>query len=87
MNDQRTIQVDLYPNPADEFVYLNYLVVTQDVPELRVFDIYGKLMIQQVLTETESIFKLNTSDWIGGNYVLRLTAGDQVAIKKFVVIN
>ena len=74
--------VKLYPNPANDVVYVQCTM--NDVPDgdLQLFDVYGKL--QQVVPITGETTPINLSGLANGVYFVRITTG-QGAVTKTVV--
>ena len=74
--------VKLYPNPANDVVYVQCTM--NDVPDgdLQLFDVYGKL--QQVVPITGETISINLSGLANGVYFVRITTG-QGAVTKTVV--
>jgi hypothetical protein len=60
-------QLKIYPNPANN--YINILSV-EDVVDIKVYSLQGKLMLQQQITNGE---KLNVLDIPDGMYILYIT--------------
>jgi len=71
-------QVLIYPNPAQDILYLNAL---QPLSDLRIFDASGKLIIIQpeVYNNSVSVAQLSS-----GVYFLHVAAGDSFSMLRFV---
>lgn len=71
ISDEETLetsnQLKIYPNPANN--YINILGV-EDVIDIKVYSLQGKLMLQQQITNGE---KLNVLDIPDGMYILYIT--------------
>lgn len=61
--------IQLYPNPASTQVYLNNV---SQVNNLQVFDITGRMVIQQTKSKLQNSIVLNIADLHQGNYYLKL---------------
>jgi hypothetical protein len=61
--------IQLYPNPASTQVYLNNV---SQVNNLQVFDITGRMVIQQTNGKLQNSIVLNIADLHQGNYYLKL---------------
>lgn len=73
------IQVEVYPNPASEFVRVK-------VPEnssLSIFNSNGKLILSQRAKNQHTI--INTTNWTSGVYLLKVELNNEVLIKKISV--
>lgn len=83
-NASQSIIIQLYPNPANSVVNL----VTENAPSanlVSVFDITGKLIERQQLTEGK--VKFNTSDYQSGLYIYSISSktGETLKTGKFTV--
>jgi hypothetical protein len=65
--------LEVYPNPAKDYVILQYKVGAEQKGQIEVQDISG--MIKQVLpiTDTQDQLTLITKDWNPGIYIATLT--------------
>ncbi len=73
-------QLYLYPNPANNTLYIDGLEGHQ-VVNLRVYNIQGK----EVFYSTSNANKLDISQLAGGLYIIRIELTDRVSIKKFMI--
>ncbi|MBK8981614.1 MAG: VCBS repeat-containing protein [Ignavibacteria bacterium] len=78
-----------YPNPFNPVTAINYDLPIDGIVTIKVFDILGREM--KTLTnemKNAGYYKLtfNVSDLSSSAYFYRITAGDVVAVKKFVVL-
>ena len=67
----------LYPNPADQFVSLEFNSLESKQTFIVLTDLSGKVVLQQAIkiTEGSNIFELNTSQLSGGTYLLNFQDG------------
>jgi PQQ-dependent dehydrogenase (s-GDH family) len=69
--------LDIYPNPANQFVVVyNY---TTDTRKFSLYDLNGRLMLQQSLTQSTS--RINTSNLTSGMYILKITDSKDINIR------
>lgn len=68
--DNQTIPVTLYPNPAGEEFYLNHIRTNSSI---QIFDVAGKLVKDQYLGGLESNIKVNTTDMPAGFYFFSIS--------------
>ena len=64
----------IYPNPADEVVYIQRVDEAQDA-EINIYDGNGKLIYSTIVKENP--LKLTVSDWSSGIYNIQLSVGNQ----------
>ncbi len=87
-------QVSLYPNPANDYITVEYAfendgvlkaVATNDKVTVMVYDLYGKLINTTNVNDVDGGFEYDVSDMQNGMYLLRLEQDGQQIVKKFVV--
>lgn len=76
-----TIQV--YPNPANEFVQMDLNQQVSKNTELKILDLSGKVL--QIMSLPSSSFKINTSELPVGQYILQLTMDQVIYSKTFII--
>lgn len=85
LND-RTINMELYPNPATESVFIHFDGLNfSDVLDLSIIDLTGKRMsssIQKI--NTDNLIRLDISDFPSGLYFVRVSIGQNFAVLKFL---
>ena len=64
--------LDVYPNPADDVCFVEYAFVSEDSPNLRIFDAEGRLMEARELHKPAGLIRINTSDYKPGVYIIQL---------------
>jgi hypothetical protein len=71
-------QLLLYPNPADQFVSLQFNSLESRHTFIVLTDLSGKVVLQQAIKirEGSNIFELNTSPLSGGTYLLKFPDGN-----------
>jgi len=77
LENERTITLDLYPNPASDFLYLN---ADQKIDLVEVFKING----QKVMEMSNVSRKVDVADLPGGIYLLRARSGEALSTVRFV---
>ena len=77
-------QVNVFPNPASEFVQLDYnFELDSDEIWLDISTLEGKTISHQKLGQNKTgRVQIDTSRWIPGNYLFRLTTKEGIAVKK-----
>jgi hypothetical protein len=73
--------VMVFPNPSNGMVYVR--AESQQLQELQVFDLSGRMLLQQNISETES--SIDLSGYNAGTYILRLTTSNGVETSKIVI--
>jgi hypothetical protein len=77
----------LYPNPASEFVYLNFNSTTEGSVNIQIVNSIGQLVKQHPINTVKghNQFKIQVADIRPGMYILRINKGDLNLTKKFVI--
>lgn len=76
---------NVYPNPASEFVSIDFDGIN-DLPEsIEVFDILGNKSSGLQVFKTSGSVMINISALAAGVYTVRISAGESVIVKSFVV--
>jgi sucrose-6-phosphate hydrolase SacC (GH32 family) len=77
--------IDIFPNPANEFVKVNVLRSDMGIKEIRIFDLNGG-EIANYKGNNATNFSINTRDLNTGLYVVKIiTNDDKVEIKKLLI--
>jgi hypothetical protein len=77
----------LYPNPASEFVYLNFNSATEGLVNIQIVNSLGQLVKQRPVNtiKGQNQFKIQVADIRPGMYILRINKGDLKLTRKFVI--
>ena len=77
----------LYPNPASEFVYLNFNSATEGLVNIQIVNSIGQLVKQHPVNTIKghNQIKIQVADIRPGMYILRINKGDLNLTRKFVV--
>ena len=77
----------LYPNPASEFVYLNFNSATEAVVNIQIINSIGQLVKQLPVNilNGHNQFKVQLADIRPGMYIIRINKGDLNITRKFVI--
>ncbi len=69
------MQAQIYPNPTTSIINVKFANGTHQISEVRLFDIFGKLVATPVASEDANEILLRTVE--SGLYILELTTSDQ----------
>ena len=83
-NDLKTIQVEVFPNPTKDLLFVKTSNNFALLGNMEVYNLQGQLMIQQAIKGNvrETI---NTAPLGNGIYFLKIQDGEKYSISKFVV--
>lgn len=90
--DPETIgdNLSLYPNPANNAIYLDFVSPAGEPSELRIFNAVGQVMFQRRYRSEKEIIQEETipvNQWIPGIYYVQLVRGKKITSKKFQVLD
>lgn len=78
--------VEVYPNPTTGMVTLNFKDINNKAGLVQIFDVTGKLAMQEPVSVTGDAQKsMNLSNLADGVYFVKITLGDGVAMRKLNV--
>jgi hypothetical protein len=77
----------LYPNPASEFIYLNFKSDIEGMSNMQILNSIGQLVKQHPVNTIKghNQFKIQVADISPGMYILRINKGDLNLTRKFVI--
>ena len=79
----------LYPNPANEMVYVNFFLTNDQDVTIWVFDAIGRMVQQYQFSNVQSgsqIFELPVQDLASGNYIIRIESEELSRTEKIMVV-
>jgi hypothetical protein len=77
----------LYPNPASEFVYLNFNSTTEELINIQIVNSISQLVKQHPVNTIKgpNQIKIQVADIRPGMYILRINKGELNMVRKFVI--
>lgn len=83
---KNTGNISVVNNPFTDRIYIQYRLSTPAKAEIKLYDITGKVLIQQsrYVEEGQYNSELNTGDVVPGNYILQVITSDEVFTQKMV---
>ncbi len=86
--DEAPAAVKLKPNPAKDYIIIEYELEMQTDAKIEIYDISGNLKYAQDLTELKDQFTVDTRNWKPGIYITSLKVnGKLVESDKFTIID
>ncbi len=79
----RTLLLNVYPNPANNYIRVVWDDNNKEGQVLNVTDMYGRLMYSK--TDFQGRATVDISQYAEGVYTVQLTSGKEVLVKKFTV--
>jgi len=80
---QEEYTLDVFPNPADEQVTLQWETMSSNETQVRVYDVNGRLVHDEQTANTQ--LQLNTSEWMSGLYFVQVQNGETLISRKLLV--
>ncbi|MDL2308664.1 C10 family peptidase [Bacteroidales bacterium OttesenSCG-928-C03] len=84
LQDVAKEKIVIYPNPTSNYTTI---VMPEDVDNavVSMFDIAGKIVFTDNIASGNASYKLNTSNFPSGIYILKITDGKTIATEKLVI--
>ena len=79
---EKPIYFTIGPNPVSEHLNIYFLNPSNEIKEITITDISGKNVLQTGTTDRK--LKLNTSEFNNGVYIVSVSDGDGVFVRRFV---
>ncbi|NBW72502.1 MAG: T9SS C-terminal target domain-containing protein, partial [Flavobacteriia bacterium] len=86
--DEETIgeeTIFVYPNPAKEFINLEFSGLNYENISIEITDVFGKVVQKEISKNENQMFNLNVSSLAAGYYVLKISSGNSVIQKKIII--
>ena len=81
------ISMILYPNPARDIIHVEISQIIETPGQIRIYDLQGKLMLEQSTPLNTSMIKLNVSEFHSGVYLLSLSGPKSLRNRKKLLIH
>ena len=86
--DEETIgeeAVFVYPNPAKEFINVEFSGLSDENISIEIIDVFGKVVQKENRKNENQMFNLNVSSLDAGYYLLKISSGYSVIQKKIII--
>ncbi len=84
------IKIEVFPNPAANYVKVNMVLQNSSKVELAIYDISGRLMLDKLplyQSAGTNVITVNTSKLVPGIYFLRIVVNNEIKEIKKLIIN
>jgi hypothetical protein len=76
----------VYPNPAQQMIYVNLGNRSENTGTIELFDIHGKVVFEEIIPPAYQVIQLDIDQLHNGLYLLRWSETGQVkGVSKFVL--
>ncbi|MBL4669990.1 MAG: T9SS type A sorting domain-containing protein, partial [Flavobacteriales bacterium] len=79
------VQINVYPNPANNFIVMQFNSLVKENISVELFDITGKSIQKSIIYQGSTIAHIDTRSLYNGQYLLRFTANNETVVKKFII--
>jgi len=81
-------KLQLFPNPADEVLQVNFKIKNNENSSIVVFNSLGQKIYSETITDNLSNFKINTTNFINGVYFCSISEGGKLLkTERFMVVH
>ncbi|HXP51975.1 MAG TPA: T9SS type A sorting domain-containing protein, partial [Bacteroidia bacterium] len=77
--------IKVYPTPAGTILNISINPLFGDTRKLEVYDLMGKMVMEQDINKNTTLISLNVSEINNGNYFLRIVGDSTQRISRFTV--
>ncbi len=77
--------VNVFPNPAQDFINIDFDRFPYDVSSVSVYDVTGNQIIYKEVTKAQQKFRLETSSWLDGVYFVVINTDQGLLTKKIII--
>jgi hypothetical protein len=87
---RKLLKVKMYPNPVKDFVLIDYSLLERGILLIDVRNIKGELIESVELgykNKGDYQFRLDTSKYMNGVYIISITQNNQLLTRKIIVTN
>ena len=83
--DVQKIGFTIYPNPVQSELFINLEKMKGEKGTLKIYNLYGQLMEEQVYDPSTNTARFNTGDYVNGLYELKIKIDHKQSSRKFTV--
>lgn len=85
-NTLKDLKINLYPNPANDFVAIQLPQVLQDNVDVILFDMNGRMITKSVIYQGSTIAYFDLRTLYSGNYIVKVKTKNDIITRKLVVV-
>ena len=86
-NVLNNVAINVYPNPADDFIAVQFNSLTKENIRVELYDIAGKRLQETLIYKGSTIAHLNTKMLSSGQYLVKFTSSTASVTKKVIISN
>jgi len=77
--------IKIYPNPANDIIYIKTIETGLFVENLEILDVIGKSVYQSVLNNSNDLIRISLTNFQPGFYFIKLNTNKGVVLNKFII--
>jgi hypothetical protein len=82
----QTLSVELYPNPSDQEVVVDFVMEAPDEGRVRLLDLQGRILRDEQMREKRGRWTIETRSLAPGLYFLQAISKDRVLLVKKLIV-
>ena len=79
------IEINVYPNPANDFIVMQFNSLVKKDINVELFDITGKSVQKSIIYQGSTIANIDTRALYSGQYILKFTTKSEVVTRKIMI--
>ena len=84
-NKLENVEINLYPNPASDFIVMQFNSLVKHDINVELFDITGKSIQKTIIYQGSTITNFDTKYLANGQYIVKFTTQSESVTKKIVI--
>ena len=79
------VEINVYPNPANDFIVMQFNSLVKQNINVELFDITGKSVQKSIIYQGSTIANIDTRALYSGQYILKFTTKSEVVTRKIMI--
>ena len=79
------VKINVYPNPANDFIVMQFNSLVKQNINVELFDITGKSVQKSIIYQGSTIANIDTRVLYSGQYILKFTTKSEVVTRKIIL--
>ncbi|TXB65904.1 YHYH protein [Vicingus serpentipes] len=83
--DLNSVEINLFPNPANDFVVIQLNSLVKENVKVKLFDITGKFISETVIYQGTTIAHIDTRSLYAGQYIVKFVLNEKSVTRKLLI--
>lgn len=83
---EKELAYKLYPNPAKDYLIVDYFIIGKEFSNLQIYDVYGQQLNSINLPTNGNKIEINISDLSNGIYFIKIEGNDKLLFSQRVIV-